>query len=252
MGYLLFTNKRCYVIVSVDHGHNWSDWIPAHGGLPFSSPFGRVVAMPDGKLLLPLWMSERPAGPDLGTDRQPFFSGYLTSTDGGKTWGDVVKLGRFGETSLLLLPDKTTLLACLKQKPSRLTHVMRSVNAPSRWTQPKHFGVQGKNASLHLSPSGRPLILCSPVTPGPGEGTRPGTIYYVSDEGQTWREGVRLQEPIGPKETFAYGVSAVNLDDRNMLVVFYSADPEKPEKGDSPWSSSRNYLAVNIVEETVE
>jgi hypothetical protein len=150
----------------------------------------------------------------------------------------------------LLLPDQKTLLACMRTISSRLTHVMRSEDGGETWTDPKHFGVQGKNGSLHLSPAGIPLILCSPVTPGPGEGTRPGVIFYSPDQGRTWKRGVQLQEPIGPLGVFAYGVSAVNLTEGRMLVVFYGADPDKPETGDSPWTTTTTYLGANIIEET--
>lgn len=237
------------VIISHDHGQTWSGWVPAHGGVPWTAPFGRLVEMPDGRLLLPLWMSANATGPESGQYEKQGFSGFVVSSDGGQTWGDVAKLGHFGETSLLLLDDNRTLLACLKQHPSRLTHVMRSTDGKS-WTDPRNFGVQGKNASLHLSPRGWPLILCSPVTPGPGEGTRPGVIFFTPDRGDTWRRAIELEEPIGPRGTFAYGLTAVNVDAGRMLVVFAGADPDKPEKGDSPWTSTQTYLGSNLVEET--
>ena len=239
------------MILSTDHGGTWSEWIPAHSGFPWSSPFGRVIEMADGRLLLPMWVSENESGPRVGRFRHQSYSGFAVSRDGGKHWGAFHKLGHFGETSLLLLRDNKTLLACLKQHPTRLTHVMRSDDDGRSWTEPRHFGVQGKNASMHLSPSGIPLILCSPVTPGPGEGTRPGYIYYSTDHGDTWRPGVRLEEPVGPVGTMAYAVSAVNLDHGKMLVVFYGVDPKKPETGDSPWSSTKTFIGANLVEEEI-
>ncbi len=93
------------------------------------------------------------------------------------------------------------------------------------------------------------MILASPVTPGPGEGTRPGVNFSTHDRGETWQRALELEEPIGPRGTFAYGVTAVNLDGGKMLVVFSGLDPDKPERGDSPWTSTKTYLCANVVEE---
>ncbi len=233
-----------YVLISHDNGHTWSDWVSAHAELPWSCPHGQIVEMPDGRLLLPVWMADSPQGPqDFAKDA---YAGFQTSRDGGKHWGHFHRLGHFGEISLVALPDGTSLLACLKQHPSRQTFVLRSQDGGENWTSPKPIGVQGKNAVMHLSPTGLPLILCSPVREGE---SRPGFIYYSTDRGDTWLEGVRLLEPLPPKYPMAYGISAINLADNRMYVVFYALDPNKPEKGDSPWSSTVSYLAANLVEE---
>ena len=232
------------VLISRDHGHTWSDWIPANAGLPWSAPHGQLVEMRDGRILLPLWMSEKPTGPqDFGKDA---FAGYVTSRDGGLTWKQFQKIGPFGEISLVLLPDGETLLGALKQHPSRETHVIRSSDGGRTWTPPRRVGFQGKNAVLVLSPSGIPLLLCSPVREGE---SRPGYIYYSPDRGETWLEGARLVEPIPPRYPMAYGVSAANLDERRMLLTFFAIDPRKPEKGGSPWTTTTTYLGGNIVEE---
>jgi hypothetical protein len=229
-------------MISHDNGKTWSDPIPANGKLPWSAPHGRLVEMADGRLLLPLWASDLPSGPkEFGKDA---CAGYLVSRDGGRTWGEFQKMGPFGEVSLLLLKDNKTMLATLKQHPTRLTHVVRSDDGGRTWSQPKHFGVQVKNAILHLSPSGIPLILGSPVQVGEN---RPGYLYYSLDNGETWREGVRLIEPIPPKYPLAYGVSAANLDGGRMLVTFFGYDPGKQETGDSPWSTTTTYLGSNVV-----
>ena len=81
---------------------------------------------------------------------------------------------------------------------------------------------------------------------------RPGCIYYSLDRGETWKEGVRLVEPIPPKYPMAYGVSAVNLPGGKMLVTFYGYDPNKPDTGDSPWTSTISYLGSNLVQESVQ
>lgn len=233
---------KTQVILSHDNGKTWSELIAANGGLPWSAPHGRLVEMPDGRLLLPLWASDIASGPvEFGKDA---YAGYLVSRDGGRTWGEFHKMGSFGEISLVLLKDNKTMLASLKQHPSRLTHVIRSDDGGKTWNQPKHFGVQVKNAILHLSPAGIPLILGSPVEAGEN---RPGCVYYSLDKGETWKEGVRLIEPISPKYPMAYGVSAVNLRDGRMLVTFYGYDPAKMETGDSPWSTTTSYLASNVV-----
>lgn len=235
---------KTQVMISHDNGKTWSDPIPANGELRWSAPHGRLVEMPDGRLLLSLWASDLSTGPkEFGKDA---YAGYLVSRDGGRTWGEFQKMGPFGEVSLLLLKDNKTMLATLKQHPTRLTHVVRSDDGGRTWSQPKHFGVQVKNAVLHLSPSGIPLILGSPVQAGEN---RPGYIYYSLDNGGTWKEGVRLIEPILPKYPMAYGVSTANLNDERMLVTFFGYDPDKKETSDAPWSTTTTYLGSNVVVE---
>jgi len=169
------------------------------------------------------------------------------SRDGGRHWGEFHNLGPFGEISLLLLADRKTLLACLKKHPSRVTHITRSEDGGLTWDSARPLGVQGKNAVMHLSPSGIPLILCSPVEEGEN---RPGYVFYSPDGGRTFRKGVRLIEPIPPRFAMAYGVGAANLPGGKMFVTFYGYDPNKRETGDSPWTTTTSYLAMNIVEET--
>lgn len=241
---------QVYVILSTDHGRSWSGWIPVNRGGPMFSPHGRVVEMPDGRLLLTAWGFNHWAPKDMAIDWSNMsYSGYFTSTDGGQTWWDFRKLGVFGETSLVRLTDGATLIACLKQNATRQTFTMRSEDGGRTWTEPKPTGFAGKNASMHLSPAGIPLILCSPVVT---EEDRPGFLYYSLDHGETWQEGLRLIEPIPPKHAFAYGVSAQNLAEGKMLVVFYGSDPDKKETGSSPWTTTTNYLAANVVGEMVE
>ncbi|MCI0627260.1 MAG: hypothetical protein L0387_37380, partial [Acidobacteria bacterium] len=91
------------------------------------------------------------------------------------------------------------------------------------------------------SPNSRPSSQQGPVA------ARPDKESYSLDKGDTWKEGVRLVEPISPKYPMAYGVSAVNLRDGRMLVTFYGYDPAKKETGDSPWSTTTSYLGSNMV-----
>ena len=124
---------------------------------------------------------------------------------------------------------------------------MKSTDGGETWSEPQHFGVAGKNASLHLSPAGIPLLLCSPVE---GE-DRPGRVYYSLDSGESWQEGMRVVEPIAGPTSFAYCINAVNLGNGRMLVVFYGTDPDKPETGGSPWSHTQTYIGANLVQERV-
>lgn len=104
-----------HITRSHDGGLTWEEpfglgYAPLNG----SSPYGKMVALPDGTLLMPIytWVDASSSEP------QVFGSHILRSRDGGATWGDASLIAGspgdergFNETSLALLPDGKLLAA---------------------------------------------------------------------------------------------------------------------------------------------
>ena len=259
-GYLGFPNpfhsgyadSDVHVILSSDNGNTWGPWISANGNTsgqnPCSSAFGRVVEFPDGRLILPMWafwnwftLDSHPA---------PTYSGFVISTDMGQTFGPFQWVGDYGEMSLLLLSDQQTLLGvCKKNNAPSSPRIIKSTDMGQTWIEINtNFQGSRKNASLHLSPHGVAMLLSSQT----GEAIGGSSIIEISqDEGLTWEGAFTVKAPVYDPGRSSYGLSAVNLDNEKILIVDEAHDPRKIEYGGSPWTSTRTYLAYNIVKELV-
>lgn len=235
---------RTYAIISHDHGYTWGPWIPAFSmeGQQ-SSAFGRIVEMPNGDLWYPMWAFYSWASS--ANFPSAAHSGYIISGDQGQTWGGFggfQELGPYGETSIIHLGDggRTMLAAGKRNGSAQITRIARSDNDGFSWTElPTNVG--GKNASLHLSPSGTPLLFYS---------SPQGRIATSEDGGYSWDEVVQIVPPISRNgDNFSYGMSAVNLGDNKMMVVYSGMDTHKPYAG-VPWLTVETYLAFTMLEET--
>ena len=95
-----------FVTRSADNGYTWSDAEPM-AGVPadMCSPFGKMIELPDGTILCPIY------GLDDSGQRDDH-SWVYRSGDGGETWGDPTLVGvPFNETALLRLPSGKLLAA---------------------------------------------------------------------------------------------------------------------------------------------
>ena len=86
-----------------DHGKTWTNRKAQSfpGYEPFA--FGRVVELPNGTLLMPLWGAYEKRG--------AWSCGLLKSTGNGESWGDYRRIvqGDSNETPIILLPDARVL-----------------------------------------------------------------------------------------------------------------------------------------------
>ena len=136
---------------SHDGGRTWEpayrmDFEPLQG----RSPYGKIVTLADGTLLLPIY------GDEIGAtgEARPNCSYALRSRDSGLTWGDPTLIARaFNETGLALLPDGSLLAALRTNTPPAADHVWlsRSSDKGSTWSEPRQV----------TSPSEHPADLLS-------------------------------------------------------------------------------------------
>jgi hypothetical protein len=126
---------------SHDRGLTWERPYPL--GLPIletGSPFGKIVSLADGTLLMALYGASDPAllgarTADLG--QRGLCSYILRSHDDGLTWTDPALIGvNFNETGLLALPDRDVLAVMRGDVPNDSLSVTRSSDGGSSWTAP--------------------------------------------------------------------------------------------------------------------
>ncbi len=107
----------------------WSLGIDAHDK---HSPFGRIVTLPDGTMLQPLY------GDGIGDDQRGLNHSYLVrSRDNGKTWGDSSLIApNQNETGLALLPNGELLAAMRTPDRGQMLTVSQSSDSGHTWSEP--------------------------------------------------------------------------------------------------------------------
>lgn len=220
-------NALLFCPVSDDHGKTWTNRKAQSfpGYEPFA--FGRVVELPSGTLLMPLWGAYEKRGASS--------CGLLKSTDNGETWSDYRRIvqGDSNETPIILLPD-ARVLALIRghaDDATRPFHVAHSSDGGDTWTAPVRVNLCGTSPSLHISPKGRLLA-------GYRGAFEDGRCQVASsaDGGLTWQFQLELDPIKGPWHYGGYPVFT-NLADGRILATFHNASP-------------RLYEADNVLEES--
>jgi len=213
----LFTSK------SADGGKTWGAAKSYQSGLlTLASPYGRIIAAPDGTLLMPVY----------GAPRRPIegvrdISILLRSTDGGETWGDESLVAeRHNETSFALLPGGR-LLAATRSESGHISTLF-SDDLGRAWSDPVQVTRDGEHpADLTVLHSGRVLLTF-------GRRIRPmGCGLLLSDDGgRTWNTDREVLLAGDGIESGDLGYpSTVQLDDGGIVTVLYYASGSEMTAG---------------------
>lgn len=170
------TIPAMYYCASKDDGKTWSEEQSYTSELlTLASPYGRIISLPDGTLLMPVYGS--PRHEEHGTHD---LSIVLRSTDGGATWGDesLVAIAH-NETSFALLPNGR-LLAAARSEVGGHVAILFSDDLGRTWSEPVRVTRDGEHpADLTVLQSGRLLLTF-------GRRIRPmGCGLLFSDDGGT-------------------------------------------------------------------
>lgn len=124
----LSTRYTLWFTCSDDEGQTWSPVKPLTcSPLPYGSPFGKIVTLPDGRMLLPVYQWD---------ERLRYASYLFSSNDNGKTWCEPTLIANdHNETALAVLPDGT-ILAVMRRRDNALSESY-SYDFGRTWTPPQ-------------------------------------------------------------------------------------------------------------------
>ena len=157
-----------WVTRSSDGGKTWQEPIQIDiSEIEWGSPFGRILTLPDGAMLMPIYGLEvRPAGQKSpkrkdGRPGDTNHSYLFRSTDNGKTWKRWGEIGdgkmQLNETAVLRLPDGK--LIAMARARSRDVWRTDSTDEGRTWSKPQPLTpINVHPADLVLLPDGR---VCS-------------------------------------------------------------------------------------------
>ena len=214
---------------SYDHGISWTEphrfsklpdgvWgTPAeHSGVCRSG----LLAMPDGRLLLPGKMTAQADG------NQPFFGMLQESTDGGETWTYVGRLAddsvaHFSEPTLLLTPSGRILVLfrCHPRQPNRenCLALVTSDDGGRSWSDWRFTSVRGCPGHLLGLCDGRILMTVGTRWPGQ-QGCLARILAPEGDDLDTAPDLIIRSDSADADCGYPW---AVELADGRVLVVYY-------------------------------
>jgi len=122
------TRYSVWLTLSEDNGQTW---LPPRSlkvsPLAYGSPYGKIVSLPDGTLLLPVYQWD---------EEQRYGSYILRSRDGGWNWDEPTLIAEgHNEAALTVLPDGT-LLAVVRRNDNSLSECY-SEDGGRTWTPPQ-------------------------------------------------------------------------------------------------------------------
>lgn len=216
-----------FLASSPDNGKTWTAPRPYSSRLlRLASPYGRIIAAPDGTLLMNLY----------GTPREPVAGAHdisvlVRSRDGGKTWGDeTLVAATHNETSFAFLPDGR-LLAAARSESGHVA-VLSSADGGRTWDRPVQVTRCGEHpADLTALPDGKVLMTF-------GRRIRPmgcGALLSL-DGGRTWdtRREILLAGD-GIRNLDLGYPSTIRLDDGTLVTALYYASGSEAGSDGGGW-----------------
>ena len=217
-----------FVVTSDDHGRTWSAPLGYRSEkLAWVSPFGRMVTLADGTLVMSAYGGARTSDPPNRVEAI-----VLRSRDGGRTWGDEsTVLINANEMSICVVGDE---LVGAARRVDGSTALVRSADGGLTWSAPVAITRSGEHPAdlCVLSGSGRLLVTY-------GRRLRPlGCAARTStDGGATWSSHEVLLAGDGIGHDVGYP-STVQLDDGTLLTALYFANGSAGSEGQASWGDT--------------
>ncbi len=198
---------------SRDGGRNWEDDRPL--GFPSMkkhSPFDRIVNLPGGTMLLPLYGSDILSGEETGDCAY-----ILRSKDGGRTWDRPSLIAEgYNETALLLTSGGALLAAMRSADRGGLVSVSRSTDGGHTWDAPSEVTREREHPADLTLLSNDWILMVYGVRREPF-----GVQARVSkDAGRTWSGPMIVCDDLGDSD-LGYP-STVRLGER-LVTAYYRA-----------------------------
>lgn len=224
-----------YLMFSKDNGRTWSK--PArdpaihnfYTGNGHVSPYGKIVQLGDGVVLMTVYFAF--------FDERGNQSYIFRSTDGGKTFGDPVLVGKhFNETGLAVLRDGRLLAAMRSEKGAHLA-ITESRDQGRAWSTPSQITSDSQHpADLIQLRDGRVLLTY-------GQRNAPRGIHaMISPDGTTWDKSKDIVLADDAPNTDCGYPSSVEVEPGKIVTLYYQVDDLK----NAPASSSSRAILWNV------
>jgi BNR repeat-like domain len=221
---------------SIDSGITWE--APrdlAYKPLVRHSPYGHIVNLPDGRLLMPIYGNN--AGASASTRDHSFL---LSSSDNGRTWDDPKLIAQgYNETALLPLPNGDLLAALRSDDRGQLLAVCRSADVGRSWSRPIQITNELEHPADLVQLANGWVLLIFGVRHEPL-----GVQAMISrNNGHTFDVRRLLVCDGLPGPDLGYP-SAVKVGDR-IVIGYYTAARHEWQASDSPLGSQARALSIS-------
>jgi hypothetical protein len=231
-----------YVIRSVDKGVTWEKPIKVNTApYTWAAPFGRIVSLPDGSILLSCYGGYPPVSDEHSPARKESERGtfcfLLRSRDGGRNWGDLSLIARhYNETTLLRLPNNKLLAVMRSADEDKHLASCSSHDQGRTWSAPKQITSRSEHpGDLLMLADGRVLLTF-------GVRHKPFGVQAMlsKDNGESWDSKRRFVLALdGDHGDIGYPISVQRGDGRIVTAYYIVYGPYDPFgiKGVAPKSA---------------
>jgi predicted neuraminidase len=191
--------------VSTDAGRSWG---PVHTLLPETDQGGifvrqPIVALPTGRLLLPIFHCVRVPGQKWVGDRD--YSGVMVSDDSGASWREVVVPDSTGCVHMNIgrLSDGT-LIALYRSRWADAIYRSTSDDDGEGWTPPVPTELPNNNSSIQfvVLPDDRLALVFNESSAADATARRTSLYDEIDDDGLTDGTGPVMDAPVGGRGAF--------------------------------------------------
>ncbi len=235
-----------YLTRSHDSGETWEEAYPlSYQPLNSRSPFGRMLTLDDGTLLMPMYGHMTGVIDGEEDSKTGYCSYLLRSKDEGLTWSDPSLVAAdLNEASFLRFPHRDIIGAIRGQEGGGGLQIVRSGDDGYTWTTPTRItGPQEHPWDMTLLKNGYVLLVY-------GQRNEPyGANAMISkDGGRTWEYETKLIiDDTRPGKDCGYPTS-VRRDDGTIVTIYYSAgDHMDGYRGDGAFAKALIYSEDELI-----
>ncbi|MDA4123522.1 MAG: glycoside hydrolase [Thaumarchaeota archaeon] len=206
------SKSESYYILSKDNGRTWTERTPLDVPGYSVSPFGRIIGLDDGTLLMNVY------GSKVGYSALPSYAFALRSTDNGRTWGEPSLIAKdMNETSFLNLGRGRVIAVLRSDEPEEATYLCASADSGRTWDEPRRItGALEHPADLAKLGDGRLLLVY-------GHRRFPyGVRGLISDDdGTTWNKDREIIFSDDAENQDCGYPSVLRLPNGQVLLLYY-------------------------------